>query len=52
MILCLLEDAQNISVGFKCNFGSKHFEVIAKNDVQNYGVACDISLKEVDIDGE
>jgi hypothetical protein len=48
MILCLLKDAENIMVGFNVEYGSKKFEVIAKNDVQDYGIVCDISLKEVD----
>jgi hypothetical protein len=48
MILCLLEDAIEINVGYKVEYGTKKFEVISKNDIQDYGVACDISLKEVE----
>jgi hypothetical protein len=48
MILCLWQDALEINVGYKVQYGSKNFEVIAKNDIQDYGIACDISLKEVE----
>jgi hypothetical protein len=47
MILCLWQDALEIEAGYKVKCGSKNFEVIAKNDIQDYGIACDISLKEI-----
>lgn len=48
MILCMAEDGELVQVDDRLKFGSKFFVVIAKNDVQNYGVACDISLREVE----
>lgn len=48
MILCMLKDAEKIEVDDRMKFESKFFVVVAKNDIQNYGIACDISLREVE----
>lgn len=48
MILCMCEDAAAVGIGSRVDFNGRYFIVTAKNDVQNYGIACDISLKEVE----
>jgi hypothetical protein len=48
MLLCLWQDAEKVKPGDYTEFGNKKFQVIDKNDIQNFGVVCDISLKEVD----
>lgn len=47
MLMCRYEDSKKIKVGYLLCHGSKYFKVIAKNDVQNYGIICDMSLEQV-----
>lgn len=47
MILCLLEDTKEIKTGCKLSIGERHYKVSAIEDIQNYHVACNISLEEV-----
>lgn len=47
MILCLYDSGKDISVGDYTYYNGQKLVVTAKNDIQKFNVAFDISLKEV-----
>lgn len=46
-ILCRYEDSKKVKIGYLLCHGSKNYKVIAKDNVQNYGILCEISLEQV-----
>ena len=47
MIMCLMEDAANLEDGMTVTISGKLYTVKDRRDVNNFGVACDISLEVV-----
>lgn len=47
MILCLKEDAEDISTGDSVIISDVEYKVVSKNNIQNFDVAYDISLEVV-----
>lgn len=48
MLLCMWDHAERIRPGDRMAYGTKKFVVVEKNDIQGMGIACDISLREVE----
>ena len=44
-VMCLLEDTQNLQKGMVVTIGGKDYKLVGFRDVQNFGVACDLSLE-------
>lgn len=47
LIMCLFEDSIELSVGMVVTIGDKDYKIIDLRDVNNLGVACDISLEVI-----
>lgn len=44
-VMCLLEDTENLQKGMVVTIGGKDYKLVGFRDVQNFGVACDLSLE-------
>lgn len=51
MILFVLDDVLKVSPGDMIDFSGRTYTVSGKNDVNQYGALCDVSLEEVVTDG-
>lgn len=51
MILFVLSDVSGLSPGDTVDFSGRTYIVSGKNDVNQYGILCDVSLEEVVTDG-
>lgn len=47
LIMCLVEDATELTTGMVVTIRDKDYKVIDLRDVNNLGVACDISLEVI-----
>lgn len=51
MILFIFDDVLKVSPGDMIDFSERTYTVSGKNDINQYGVLCDVSLEEVVTDG-